>query len=137
MNFILDTNICVHYLRGMFSIDDKIKTVGFSNCYISEITLAELEFGVENSSKEYRDARRAGFNRFQSAFEKRVLPIRDGFSIYAINKARLRKQGLLISDFDLLIGCTALFHNMVIVTENIKEFERIDGIQIENWVVRN
>jgi tRNA(fMet)-specific endonuclease VapC len=48
----------------------------------------------------------------------------------------LRKAGVMISDFDLLIGCTTIENDLVMVTENVAEFERIKGINIENWIVR-
>jgi len=50
MKYLLDTNICVHYLRGQFKLADKIQEVDLRNCAISEITLAELAYGAENSS---------------------------------------------------------------------------------------
>ncbi len=46
------------------------------------------------------------------------------------------KARILISDFDLLIGCTAVANNLIMVTENVKEFERISDIKIENWIKR-
>jgi tRNA(fMet)-specific endonuclease VapC len=136
MKYLLDTNVCVHYLRGVFEIDKKINATGSLNCYISEITLAELEFGVENSDPAFREKRRAGLEAFLSVFGKRIIPIRHCFAIYATQKAKLRQQGQIISDFDLLIASTAVVFNMTMVTENIREFERVDGIQIENWVIR-
>lgn len=45
MKYLLDTNICIHYLRGVFEIDKKINGIGSTNCYISKITLAELDWG--------------------------------------------------------------------------------------------
>ena len=51
-------------------------------------------------------------------------------------KVQLRKKGTMISDFDLLIGSTAIAHDLIMVTDNIKEFNRIKGIEIENWVIR-
>jgi tRNA(fMet)-specific endonuclease VapC len=136
MKYLLDTNICVHYLRGVFEIDKKINGIGPANCYISEITLAELEFGVENSDPAFREKRRAGLEAFLTVFGKRIVPIRHCFAIYATQKAKLRQQGQMISDFDLLIASTAAVLNMIMVTENVREFERVEGIQIENWVVR-
>lgn len=136
MKYLLDTNVCVHYLRGVFEIDKKINGIGSANCYISEITLAELEFGVENSDPAFREKRRAGLEAFLTVFGKRIVPIRHCFSIYATQKAKLRQQGQMISDFDLLIASTAAVLNMIMVTENVREFERVEGIQIENWVVR-
>jgi len=136
MKYLLDTNICVHYLRGVFKIDQKINEIGATNCYISEITLAELEFGVENSDLTFRERRRQGLKAFLTVFETRIVPIRHCFSIYATQKAKLRHQGQIISDFDLLIASTAVASNMVMVTENVREFERVEGVEIENWVVR-
>lgn len=136
MKYLLDTNVCVHYLRGVFNIDEKINTLGSLNCYISEITLVELEYGVANSSPAFRDKRRAGLDAFLSVFGKRVIPIRPCFAVFATQKAKLRQDGQIISDFDLLIASTAVVFNMIMVTENVKEFERVEGLEIENWVVR-
>jgi tRNA(fMet)-specific endonuclease VapC len=64
------------------------------------------------------------------------LPIFDSIKLYGKEKARLRKSGIMISDFDLFIGCTAVQKSLIMVTENIREFERISNIKIENWVKR-
>lgn len=53
-----------------------------------------------------------------------------------IEKARLRSTGTMINNFDLLIGCTALEKELIMVTENVKEFERIQNLKIENWIKR-
>lgn len=63
-----------------------------------------------------------------------VLPIIDVLDFYAEEKARLMKSGNLIDDFDLLIGSTAVVHEMTMVTNNETHFERIKGIKIKNWV---
>jgi tRNA(fMet)-specific endonuclease VapC len=65
-----------------------------------------------------------------------ILPIFDAIPNYGKEKARLQNMGKMISDFDLLIGCTAIENNLIMVTENINEFERIEKIKIENWVKR-
>ncbi len=49
MKYLLDSNICIHFFRGKFGVIDKLSSVGLRNCAISEITLAELVFGAENS----------------------------------------------------------------------------------------
>ena len=132
MKYLLDTNICIHFFRGKFNLIDRLESVGLENCAISEITLAELVFGAENSQNPQKN---------YELIEKltdivTVLPIYDTIKIYGKEKARLRKSGLMISDFDLLIGCTAVEKDLIIVTENISEFERITNIQIENWITR-
>jgi tRNA(fMet)-specific endonuclease VapC len=58
------------------------------------------------------------------------------FLFYAKEKVRLRKKGIMISDFDLFIGSTSVANELIMVTENSKEFERISKIEIENWVQR-
>ena len=133
MKYLLDTNICIHFFRGKYDLIDKLNEIGIENCAISEITLAELVFGAENSTQPEKN------HNLIEKFVKQItiLPIFDSITQYGKQKARLRKQGLMISDFDLFIGCTAIGNNLIMVTENVKEFERIEGIKIENWINRN
>jgi tRNA(fMet)-specific endonuclease VapC len=132
MKYLLDTNICIHFLKGKYNLIEKIKKVKLNNCAISEITLAELVFGAENSMNPSKN------HEFVEKFSKQVtiLPIFDCITLYGKEKARLRKAGTMISDFDLFIGCTSVVNELIIVTENIKEFERISDIKIENWIDR-
>ena len=104
MKYLLDTNICIHFFRGKFNLYDKFKETGIENCAISEITLAELVFGAENSSNPRKNY------ELIEAFSDQVMimPIINAIYIYGKEKARLRSLGTMISDFDLLIGCTAL-----------------------------
>lgn len=132
--YLLDTNICIHYLKKQFNLDKKIIEVGFENCYVSEITLAELLFGVENGDEEHKENNQKKYNQFEELFEQRVIPIKDAFEQYAIHKAKLRKTGKQIGDFDTLIATSALVHEMILVTRNVKHFERIEGLEIENWI---
>jgi len=132
MNFLLDTNICVHFFRGRFQLANKLSTIGFENCAISEITLAELVFGAESSSNPEKNIKL--IEEFE--MDVKVLPILDAIPLYAKEKVRLRKSGLMISDFDLLIGCTSVEKELMMVTENVREFKRISNIRIENWIVR-
>jgi len=98
--------------------------------FISEVTLAELKFGVENSLQKEKN--RLTVAQFTSQLD--ILPIFDVLDIYAKEKARLRKAGQIIEDFDLLIGATAVYHDMIMVSRNVKHLSRIEGIQLENWV---
>ncbi len=60
--YLLDTNICIHYLKNEYQIAEKIKEVGFENCFISELTLAELLFGVKNSSEQHQENNQAKYD---------------------------------------------------------------------------
>lgn len=132
MKYLLDTNICIHFLRGNFNLDEKFRKKGISNCAVSEITLAELIYGAENSSNIEKN------HLLIESFVRNltIIPIVDCIYLYGSEKARLRKAGKSIGDFDLLIGTTAISSDLIMVTENISEFERIKDIKLENWVIR-
>jgi tRNA(fMet)-specific endonuclease VapC len=116
-------------MKGLFDLKSKFEEADPDNCFISEITLAELKFGVENSVNKGKNQK--VLDNFLSGV--RVLPIFHCLDFYAKEKVRLRKTGTPMDDFDLLIGATAITHNLIMVTNNIKEFKRINGIQIEDW----
>lgn len=134
MGYLLDTSICVFFLRGKLDLDKMVKEVGLDNCYISEITVAELRFGAENSEDTVKS------NKAVDIFLRglTIIPIFGSIKRYAIEKVRLRKIGKPINDeFDLLIGVTAIENQLTLVTNNIKDFKLLNGIQIENWFERN
>ncbi len=118
LSYLVDTNICVYLLRGRYHVDRKLEDVGSSNCGISEITIAELKFGAANSDRVSRQT--ALVNGFGSSIE--VVPMDSSFEVYAHEKARLRKQGQIIDDFDLVIGATAIVNDLILVTNNEKHF---------------
>lgn len=132
MEYLLDTNICIHFFRGKYGVIDKLNSVGLRNCAISEITLAELVYGAENSDNPEKN-----FGIIEKFINQlTIIPILDSVRIYGKEKSRLRKSGKMISDFDLLIGCTAIEKDLILVTENVKEFKRILNLKIENWIKR-
>jgi len=128
--FLLDTNICIYFLKGQYNLIQKLEKIGLENCFISEITIAELKFGAENS--ESKEKNRNTVDDFISRFT--IIPIFNSLDIYAKEKARLRKAGNPLDDFDLLIGATAISNELVLVTRNVTDFERLEGIKIENWI---
>ncbi len=130
MKYLLDANICIFFFRGRYNINERINTAGIENCAISEITLAELVYGAEFSSNPKKNHGLISDLTEQIV----VVSIFDSILEYGQQKARLRKQGTLISDFDLLIGSTAIANGLTMVTQNTKEFERLKGIELENWV---
>ena len=130
MKFLLDTNICIYMFKGLYGLPDRIQTVGFDQFAISEITLAELIFGAYKSQRIEQN--RAVIDTFAQSVS--VLPIIGAFDIYGREKARLRSLGQQISDFDLLIGATAFANGLTVVTRNVREFKRFEGLNIENWV---
>ncbi len=133
MKYLLDTNICIHFLRGKFEIDRKLKIIGLENCYISEITVLELRYGAEKSINKLKSHK--AVDDFVRGIV--IIPIFGSILKYAEEKVRLNKVGKPQNDnFDLLIGVTAVENKLILITENMKDFERLQNIQIENWVVR-
>ena len=128
--YLLDTNICIHLFRGHKAVIEQLCQIGWNNCCISEMTVAELLYGAECS-----DNVKANRKQVESfCADIKVIPVGAVLNEYAHQKALLRKKGLLIDDMDLFIGCTALTFNYVMVTENVKHLERLDGIHVENWI---
>jgi len=127
--YLIDTNTCIFYIKGKYDLKKKFEKANPDNCFISEITLAELMFGVENSEKKEKN--RKALDDFLSGIK--ILPIFHSLELYAKEKARLRKLGTVIDDFDLLIGATSVSHNLVMVTNNTDHFKRIKGINLEDW----
>jgi len=130
MNYLLDTNICIYYMKGLYDLDKKLEKVGSENCYISEITLAELKYGVSNSIQKNKN--KQVLEDFINGIK--LIPIYNSLDLYAEEKTRLRKSGFAIDEFDLLIGVTAVSNNMILITNNTKHFKRINNIELLNWV---
>lgn len=132
MQYLLDTSICVFFLRGKLSLD-LIKEKGRENCYVSEITTFELRYGAENSDNPVKSHK--AVDNFLSGLT--LVPIYGCIRRYAKEKVRLRKIGKPMHDeFDLLIGVTAVENKLTLVTDNTKDFMRIDKIKMENWFER-
>jgi len=130
MNYLLDTNVAIFYLRGKFDLKTKVASVGLENCFISEITVAELRFDAGKSSRPEHH------HRLVDDLVAQVDVIRIDVAIphFAKEKARLQRLGTPPEDFDLLIGSTAVVHGYTIgVTNNTAHFSRISGIQLEDW----
>ena len=129
MNYLLDTDILISFLKDKYSVAEKIDHIGVENCYISEISIIELTYGAYNSTKIEKHL--GEVNQVENLFE--IIPLYSAIEIFAREKVRLRKEGSLIPDFDLIIGCTAIANNMVLVTNNVKHLERVKGLILENW----
>ena len=134
-NYLLDTNICIFLLRGKYDIDKKIDSVGFENCAISEITVAELKYGATLGKKMNIKSRNQNLDEFLNYI--RILPMYNAIDLYAEEKSCLRLNGTPADDdFDLLIGCTSIINNLTLVTDNTDDFKRIKDIKMENWIIR-
>jgi tRNA(fMet)-specific endonuclease VapC len=129
LKYLLDTNIIIYFFKKKFGLRDKFREAGEENLVISEITLAELRFGAENSSNPEKHQKEVA--DFTKAIP--VLPITPVIDVFAFEKTRLQKSGMPLDNFDLLIAATAISHNLILVTNNTKHFNRFPSLMIEDW----
>lgn len=127
--YLIDTNIAIFYMKGKFDLETKFDKETADNCFISEMTLDELKFGVEKSEKPEKNKK--ALDNFLTGLQ--ILPIFHSLDLYAKEKARLQKAGTPVDDFDLLIGVTSVTHKLTMVTNNTNHFKRISGIKLEDW----
>jgi len=130
--YLLDTNIIIYAVKNKpESVLTQINHNKDRGLFISSITLAELEFGVANS--KFPEKNRFALMGLLSIFS--IISFEDKDAQYFGNiKSYLKNQGTLIGSFDMLIAAQAVSRDLILVTNNIKEFERIPNIKIENWV---
>lgn len=128
--YLLDTDTCIFFFRKKYDIRDKIAAAGQGGCFVSEITLAELFVGMYKSGQlEKRQQELVNLLSLMS-----VVPIREALPTYGRERARLEKLGTPVADFDLLIAVSAVYHDMVLVTNNTKHHTRVADLRLESWV---
>lgn len=133
MTYLLDTDMCIAWLRGMPGIRQQMLTKGPEEVGISVVTHAELLYGAMRSSRVTENlAKVKSFVRL-----RRVIDLSEPVLVrFAVEKARLRGERHLVPDFDILIAATALAHGLVLVTGNLRHYERFPGLRTENWLDR-
>ena len=112
--YLLDTCVCISMFRNEGNVRETIRKIGTKNCYISEITVAELYFGLAKSSEKQR--KMEDIREVQRLF--RVIPVYSSFKEYGEIRQTLEHTGLRVDQFDLLIGATAIHHKMTLVTSS-------------------
>ena len=129
--YLLDTNICI-FLKNKKSpnVLQKIKENKHLGIYISSITVAELQFGVYNS--KYMERNRIALIKFLTPFSVLNFDDRDAEEFGKI-RTTLKNEGKIIGAYDMLIAAQALAKNLILVTDNTKEFCRIKNLTIEDW----
>jgi tRNA(fMet)-specific endonuclease VapC len=130
MKYLIDTDWVINHLRGTARATEKLEELASSGLALSIISLAELYEGIYRSLNP--DSAEKSLNRFLTAIT--VLGINEAICrTFGRERARLRKEGKLIGDFDLLIASTCLHHDLTLLTDNVREFERVEGIKLINY----
>lgn len=133
MNYLLDTNICVLLIRKKSPhVLERIQRHPFSTIGVSTLTIAELQYGVAKSSNASQN---------QEALDGFLIPftlvVFDEFAAISYGEIRvhLERHGTPIDAIDLLLAAQALSNQLILVTNNVREFGRVPGLRIEDWTL--
>jgi tRNA(fMet)-specific endonuclease VapC len=131
--FLLDTNTCIYIIKkNPISVVEKIKTFEPYQIKVSSITVAELEYGASKS--QFIENNRIVLLKFLSSFE--ILPFDEQDAEYFGRiRAYLEKSGKVIGPYDMQIASQALCKDLILVTNNTGEFQRIPNLNLENWTI--
>ena len=129
--YLLDTNICIYVINERSSkIVDTFKSIPMGEIALSTVTLAELEYGASKSAQRERNRRM--LLGFASPF--RILPFDSADAeVFGLLRSHLERAGTPIGPYDMQIAAQAVNRNYILVTNNVREFNRIPGLKIENW----
>ncbi len=131
-HYLLDTNICIYLInKHSPEVVKRFQQIQLKQLHIPTITVFELYYGIEKNNSQQRNL---------SALENFIAPLTivnfniDAAIQAAKIRATLQKQGTIIGAYDIQIAAIALSLNMVLLTNNVSEFERINDLKLENWV---
>lgn len=131
MRYLLDTNICIALIRQKSpSILHRLTQLPLTEVAVSALTVAELHYGVETSAHPAQNRR---------ALEYFLLPLTilpfdaQAAVAYGQIRATLEGQGMPIGAIDLLLAAQAIRRQMIMVTNNVREFVRVPGLSVEDW----
>jgi tRNA(fMet)-specific endonuclease VapC len=132
LKYLLDTSVCVELIRGRAArLVKRMAQQPSSHFALSVITVAELQFGAEKSSRPAHQ---------RQSLEKFLLPLTlldfdyDATVAYGKVRTQLQAAGTPIGALDMLIAAHALSQNLVLLTRNLKEFKRVPGLKAEDWI---
>lgn len=130
--YLLDTNICIYLMKNMYpELQNRVHKEELFNIALSSITVAELEYGIAKS--QFPKKNRELFYGFISPFE--IIPFSElDAESFGYIRAYLNQKGSPIGPYDLQIAAQCISRNLCLITNNVKEFNRVPNLEIENWV---
>ena len=132
MNYLLDTNICIYLIkRKQPEVLQRFLQLSPGSVFISSVTTSELYYGAQKSQRVQTNLE--ALNHFLLSF--RIVDYDESASfLYGELRADLEKRGQPIGPLDMMIAAHALSLDVPLVTNNTKEFERVKGLKLENWI---
>jgi len=132
MKYLLDTNICIYLIKKKpIGVIKRLSEIDINEVGISSITLSELEYGIEKSSNPEKN--RLALTEFLALIDVYDFNNKSATE-YGKIRAEFENNGLIIGPFDMLIAAHAKSLELILVTNNVKEFKRTSNLNIENWV---
>jgi tRNA(fMet)-specific endonuclease VapC len=132
IKYLLDTNICIYIMnRRPVEVIQKFKQFNVGDIGISTITVSELQYGAVKSNNPKLNGQRV--EEFIAPLELLSYDL-TAANFYAEIRYDLEKKGQVIGPLDMLIAAHALSNDIVLVTNNEKEFQRVNHLRIENWI---
>ena len=130
MKYVLDTNTLIYFFKGIGNVERQLLSLPPNEIGVPTIVLFELEVGIAKSSSPRK--RTAQLKDFIDLVN--VIPFGEAEAKCAAQiRAKLEKRGLPIGPYDVLIAACAKANNLKLVTHNLKEFKRIEGLRLEDW----
>jgi len=131
MRYLLDTNVCVDYLNGRYpTVIERLQKTRPEDVAVSVIAVAELRYGADKSERP--DANHQRLDRLLDDLASFEFDLKAA-SDYGRLRTELERRGTPIGPNDMLIASQARAHDLVLVTDNVAEFERVEGLRVENW----
>ena len=128
--FVMDTNSLIYFFKGMGSVASVLLSIPPQEVAIPTIVLFELEVGIAKSTASQK--RRQQLSELTSV--TKVLPFGiEEATVAADIRVKLEQRGNPIGPYDILIAATAISNNGTLVTHNVREFERVEGLQLVDW----
>lgn len=131
MKYLLDTNICIYIIKKKPpEVIRRFKVHKPGDLYVSVITISELQYGIEKSSRPGENA--IALKEFLQPLEILEYTTQDS-EAYGRIRFDLELKGRPVGAMDLLIASQAVSKSMILVTNNEKEFKKIKNLKVENW----
>jgi len=129
--FLLDTDTIIYILKGHPVAEKNLRRYYHDPIKLCIVTLMELYYGAYKSQKVTSNL--AKIKTLENTLE--ILPLGQVMvEIFGKQKSHLEKSGTPLDDFDLILGCCALSHNLILVTNNTKHFKKMEGLKVVNWL---
>lgn len=134
MRYVLDTNVFSAFMAGAAILEARLVELRVGDVLVPQPVIAEIAAGIERLPRSRRErSLRQAFERVNGLFLRSAWTDEVSFA-YGRIKGRLLGRGTAIDDFDIAIAAHALVERAVVATDNVRHFERVPGLEVENWL---